>query len=176
MSVLSVWQPSFEQYDCSLACRAMLNFLRVPSFNYASRAANGSGAQKQRRHAVSTILKLSFKSYDNDPSRQCSTPALRYMGVPPPAQALHMWSTNRSQCSIDEAHLTLRQLQPSPQATPHVLDTLPTGAIVDAPAPEIQPFWHTHRTWEDACKPLHAFSNVQVCQCGMIPVHTSVSH
>lgn len=69
----------------------------------------------------------------------------------------------------------LRQLQPSPQATPYLLDATPTVATFDSPAPATQPFWHTHCTWKEACKPLHAF-DVFLYQCGLMPVHTRVSH
>lgn len=45
----------------------------------------------------------------------------------------------------------------------------------DSPAPREGPFWHTHCTWKDACKPLHAFE-VPVYQCGLILEHTQVSY
>lgn len=75
----------------------------------------------------------------------------------------------------DVAPPPLRQLQPSPQATPYLLDATPAMATFDSPAPVTQPFWHTRCTWEEACKPLHAF-DVFLYQCGLMPVHTYVSH
>lgn len=79
-------------------------------------------------------------------------------------------SINEPHCGIASSKTTAT----SSQATTHLLDEIPPMAPFDSPAPAAGLSWHTHRTWEDACTPLHAF-DVPLYQCGLMSVHAAVS-